>query len=195
MHGVVSLLDNKHYQLVENLWAELAREFAVSGVYVTPYPHFSYQVARHYDVESLEPVLRRFAASKTSFQVRAGGLGIFTGPHPVLYIPVVRSPELTQFHEALWQEILSTGSGIEDYYHPSHWVPHITISVGDMNKDNLSQIVRVLAERDFNWEITVDNIALIYDSIFAPFGTTIFGDQFWYPSKLNRLQIHLLGTP
>jgi len=194
MHGVVSLLDNKHNQLVEDLWAELAREFAVSGVYVTPYPHFSYQVARIYDVESLEPILRRFAASKVPFKVRAGGLGIFTGPHPVLYIPVVRSPELTQFHKALWQEIFSTGSGIQDYYHPSHWMPHITIGIDDMNKDNLSQIVRSLAERDFNWEITIDNIALIYDSIFAPFGTTMLGDQFWYSSVLNRLQIHPLDT-
>jgi 2'-5' RNA ligase len=194
MHGVVSLLDNTHNQLVKDLWAVLAKEFAVSGAYITPYPHFSYQVARTYDVESLEPVLRRFAASKTPFKVRASGLGIFTGSHPVLYIPVVRSLELTQFHQALWQEMYSTGSGIEDHYHPSHWMPHITIGIGDMNNDNLSQIVRLLAKRDINWEITIDNIALIYDSIFAPFGTTILGDQFWYSSVLNRLQIHPLGT-
>src|SRR6266699_4694566 len=137
MHGVVSLLDYKHHQLVKDLWAELAREFAVSKVFGAPEPHFSYQVARYYNVKSLEPVLRRFAASKTSFQVRAGGLGIFTGPRPVLYIPVVRSPELMQFHEALWQEISSAGSGIEDYYHPAHWVPHITLGIGDMKKDKL----------------------------------------------------------
>ncbi|HYU76419.1 MAG TPA: 2'-5' RNA ligase family protein [Ktedonobacteraceae bacterium] len=174
MHGVVSLLDYKHYRLVKDLWAPLARECAVGGVYVPAYPHVSYQVARRYTVKSLEPILRRFAASKTSFQVRAGGLGIFTGSHPVLYIRVVRSPELTQFHEALWQEISGTASGIEDYYHPAHWVPHITIGIGDIRKDNLSQIVHLLAERDFNWEMTVDNIALIYEPIFPLFGTRIF---------------------
>jgi hypothetical protein len=173
MHGVVSLLDNKHYQLVEDLWVELAREFAVSSVNVPSYPHVSYQVARRYNVKSLEPVLRRFAASKTSFQVRTGGLDIFPGPHPVLYIPVVRSPELTQFHEALWQEICSTGSGIQDYYHPAHWVPHITIGIGDMKKDNLSRIVGLLAERDLTWEMTVDNIALIYEPIVPLFGTRV----------------------
>jgi len=173
MHGVVSLLDYKHHQLVKDLWAELAREFAVSKVFGAPEPHFSYQVARQYNVKSLEAVLRRFAASKTSFQVRAGGLGIFTGTHPVLTIPVVRSPELMQFHEALWQEISSTGSGIEDYYHPSRWMPHITIGIGDINKDNLPHIVRFLVERDFNWEITVDNIGLIYSPIIPLFGTRI----------------------
>jgi hypothetical protein len=40
MHGIVSLLDNDHNQLIEELWAELEQEFSVHGVYVTPYPHF-----------------------------------------------------------------------------------------------------------------------------------------------------------
>src|SRR6266487_5754760 len=173
MHGVVSLLDYKHYRLVKDLWAELARGFAVGGVYVPTYPHVSYQVARRYNINSLKPVLQLFAAKKTSFQVQASGLDIFTGPHPVLYIPVVRSPELTQFHAALWQEISSPASGIEDYYHPAHWVPHITIGIGDMKKDNLSQILRLLAERNFNWEMTVDNVTLIYDPIFPLFGTRV----------------------
>ena len=174
MHGVVSLLDHEHHQLVKDVWAELAKEFAVSKVYGAPEPHFSYQVARHYNVKSLELALRRFVASKRSFQVKTGCLGIFTRPRPVLYIPVVRSPELTQFHEALWQEISCTGSGIEDYYHPSHWIPHITIGIGDVNKDNLPQIVRFLAERDLNWEITIDNIGLVYGSILFPLvGTRI----------------------
>src|SRR5437867_11403865 len=149
MHGVVSLLDYKHHQLVKDLWAELAREFAVSKVYEAPEPHFSYQLARHYNVKSLGPVLRRFAASKTSFQVRAAGLGIFTKPRLVLYVPVVRNPELMQFHEALWQEISSTGSGVEDYYHHSRWMPHITIGICYINKDNLPRIVRFLAECEF----------------------------------------------
>ena len=164
MHGVVSLLDNKHYQLVENLWAELEREFAVRGVYITPYPHFSYQIAQAYNVELLEPILQTFASGQATFQVKTSGLGIFNGPHPVLYVPVVRSPELTQFHQALWPEISTAGSGISDYYHSANWMPHITIGFGDINKENLSHIVRSLAERDFNWEITVDNVALIYDT-------------------------------
>jgi 2'-5' RNA ligase len=167
---VVSLLDQKHYQQVKDLWAELARKFGVRGIYVSPRPHITYQIATCYEVKSLESVLQRFAASKTSFKVRTGGLGIFTGPQPILYIPVVRSPELTQFHEALWQEIFNTGSSTEDHYHPTRWVPHITIGIGDMNKRNLSQIIRFLVERDFNWEITIDTIVLVHNLIVPHFG-------------------------
>jgi 2'-5' RNA ligase len=182
---VVSLLDRSHYKQVEDLWAELAEEFAVKGVYVSPRPHITYHIATCYSVRSLEPVLRRLAASKTAFKVRTGGLGIFTGPQPVLYIPVVRSPELTQFHEALWQGICQTGSEVEDYYHPARWVPHITVGIGDLQKDNLSQIVRFLAERDFNWEITLDHVTLVHNFLVPHFGFVlrhlapkVFGTRF-----------------
>ena len=190
MYGVVSLLDYKHHQLVKDLWAELKKEFGVSKVYQAPEPHFSYQLARHYNIKSLQSVLRRFAASKMSFQVRAGGLGIFTEPDLVLYIPVVRSPELMQFHEALWWEISSMASGIEDYYHPSRWMPHITIGIGDINKDNLSGIIRFLAERDFNWEINIDNIGLVYGSILFPLvGTKI--SIFSFLGKCKNRELYL----
>ncbi len=147
-----TLLDNEHYQLVEDLWAELQREFSVQGVYITPYPHFSYRAAQYYDVHEL------------AFQVRTSGLGMFTGAHPVLYIPVVRSQELTELHQELWEVIPTADSGVQEYYHPDQWMPHITIGFGDMSKDNLSRIIPWLAERDFNWEITINNLALIYDT-------------------------------
>ena len=37
MHGIVTFLDDDHYQLIEELWAELKREFLVDSVYI-PHP-------------------------------------------------------------------------------------------------------------------------------------------------------------
>jgi 2'-5' RNA ligase len=164
MHGIVTLLDNDHYQLIEDLWAELERSFSVKGVYITPYPHFSYHVAQDYDLDLVESVLKRITSNITTFKVRTSGLGIFTGASPVLYIPVLRSLELTQLHEEIWKEIATASSGVQEYYHPEQWMPHITMGFGDINKDNLSQIIPFLANRDFKWEITVDNFAVIYDT-------------------------------
>ena len=138
MEGIVSLLDDKHYQLVEDIWTELVRRFGVRGVYITPYPHFSYHVAANYNLESLTPILERVTSNIATFQVRTGGLGIFSGAAPVIYIPVVRSLELTQLHEALWKEISPFASGTQEYYHPDQWMPHITVGFGDINQENLS---------------------------------------------------------
>src|SRR6266516_8226872 len=70
MHGIGSQLDNDHNQLIEELWTDLEREFSVRGVYLTPYPHFSYHVAQDYDVDKVEPVLQRISSNITTFKVR-----------------------------------------------------------------------------------------------------------------------------
>ena len=43
-------------------------------------------------------------------------------------------------------------------------MPHITLAMHDLNSDNLSRIVQRLSTRTFNWQIHIDNIALIYDT-------------------------------
>jgi hypothetical protein len=163
MQAVVSLLDDDHYLLTETLWRELDTTFGLRGVYTTPHPHFSYHVARSYAPELLRDRLNRLARSTSPFQVKASGLGIFTGCSPVLYIPVVRSPGLTQFHQALCAELATCAAGSASYYLPDAWMPHITIGFGDMPGDVLAEAVRLLAARDFNWTITMDNLAHIVE--------------------------------
>jgi hypothetical protein len=161
MQGVVSLLDARHWALVENLWAELAHDFGVRGVSVTPYPHFSYQIAPHYDPAALAALLAPLARQTAPFRVRATGLGIFTGIQPVLYIPVVRDPALTRLHEALWRLTAPVAAERSPHYEPLNWMPHITLGHGDLTPEILPAIVRNLASHDFNWKITVDNLAFI----------------------------------
>ncbi len=162
MYGLASLLDAEHERLVEDLWAELKNGFGVRGIYQTPFVHFSYQIAESYDLAALEPLLRRLARSTAPFHIWTTGLGVFTGARPVLYIPVVRGPALDRFHRALWEAIAASGAagGVADYYGPARWMPHITIGFGDINRDNLCSIMPALSERDFAWEIAIDNVVV-----------------------------------
>jgi 2'-5' RNA ligase len=161
MQAVVSLLDDHHTQLTEALWRELETQFGLRGVYATPHPHFSYHVAHSYDLDSLMPRLDRLGHATLPFQIKATGLGVFAGKSPVLYIPIVRSPALTQFHQALWSELAACATGSLAYYDPEQWLPHITLGSGDIQKDLLAEAVRLFGERDFNWTITVDNLAFV----------------------------------
>jgi 2'-5' RNA ligase len=162
MHGVVSLLDSRSTRRVESIWVELENEFGLSSLYVPRIAHFSYQIAEEYNVKRLGAALEQLAQAQRPFRVRTTGLGLFTGSSPVLYIPVIRNPELTQLHAALWQAIDGAGTGQSDPYRPENWIPHITLAQGDMGKDNLPRLVRWLSDREFTWEIPVSNIGLIY---------------------------------
>jgi len=165
MHGIVSLLDDDHYQMVEDVWRGLERSLGLRGVYVTPFPHFSYHVADHYDVEMLESILQEFATDTAPFEVLTTGLGIFTeGIYPIIYVNVARSPVLSAINAALWSKVEEASAGIVEYYHPEQWVPHITLAHGDIRHDKLARAIEVLSQWDFNWQITVDNISLLYDA-------------------------------
>ena len=161
MNGIVSLLAAEQYRIVEALWSELESRYGVRGVYVTPYPHFSYQVAEAYDIDRLAVILARFAAAHRPLSVRTSGLAVFTGQKPVLYIPVVRDASLSAFQLELWNASAGAASGLERYYEPERWVPHITIGFGDMNADIIGTVVRELSGRSFDWEFRVDHVAFI----------------------------------
>ncbi|MCI0399352.1 MAG: 2'-5' RNA ligase family protein [Chloroflexi bacterium] len=163
MHGVVSLLDDTYYRLVETLWAELDRRFGLRGITVTPYPHFSYHVAGEYDLERLLPILEKRAWQTRPFTVKTGGLGLFTGPQPVLYVPVVRHAQLTALHQLLWPALEPCSAGRVAYYAPDNWFPHVTLAHGDLTNDNLGPAVQWLNRQPLVWEFTVDNLSLIYD--------------------------------
>jgi 2'-5' RNA ligase len=164
MHGVVSLLDDTHYALVENLWAEISRELGLKDFYKTPFPHFSYHVATHYDLTMLSLALKRLAANQPPFKVRTAGLGLFSGPQPVLYLALTRTSALSAFQQLVWQEVAPTASNGVGYYHPEQWMPHITLADGEGFKAHLPDVIRFLGYRSFQWEITLNNLALIYDN-------------------------------
>ncbi|MBC8171458.1 MAG: 2'-5' RNA ligase family protein [Anaerolineae bacterium] len=161
MYGVVALLDEQHHHKVEALWAEFYEKFGVHGVSGASVPHFSFHVAERYNMEKLEATLKRAAREMSPFTVRTNGLGIFTGKAPVLYIPVTRKPELTLFHQRLWEPLSATATSPSPYYHPDQWRPHITLTHQDVDHELLPQVIRLLSERAFVWDMQIDTLALL----------------------------------
>ncbi len=161
MEGIVSLLDDEHGDVVYRLWADLEQEFGLRGIYAARFPHFSYHVADSYDMAALQPIMEQFAASHSPFLARTTGLAVFTGPQPILFIPVVRTPELTLLHQDLWLAVAGTAAGTAVLYHPHKWVPHITLAHGDLRHETLPYVIHYLSERQFTWEISIDNLAVV----------------------------------
>lgn len=161
MHGLVSLLPEHHYKRVEGIWQDLEDDFGLAGIRVTPYPHFSWQIAETYDVEALARIAQTIAAESRPFLVRTSGLGLFSGPRPVIYIPVVKTAELLAFHAQVWERCQSAAQGLSPFYSPDQWMPHISLAYTDVTESNIGPVLRWLAFVPFQWEFTVDNLAFI----------------------------------
>ena len=167
MDGVVSLLGGGYAERVAAIWAELEREIGLQGVYITPHPHISYAVAGHFPPERVLPALEGVAARFAPLTLRLAGLGLFTGPAPVLYLSVVREPALSALHAAVWQALAGMGEEEQQYYAPPTWMPHVTISFGDLSADSAAEAVRSLASREFAWNVPIDALTLFHDDGFG----------------------------
>lgn len=163
MHGLISLLPTEHTQKVEAIWQELEDEFGITGIHVTPYAHFSWQITSDYDFDRLEKIIREIAAQTPPFTIHTAGLGIFTGIRPVIYISVVKDEHLMQLHQRIWQACQNVASGLSPYYAPPNWMPHISLAYEDIHEQNIGPVMQKLVFRTYNWEMQIDNIALIYE--------------------------------
>jgi 2'-5' RNA ligase len=129
----------------------------------TPIAHFSFHVAESYDAIQTIPTVHAIAKTMPPFTVRTAGLGIFTGTMPVVHVAAVRNERLGQIHGQIWEQLTPLAAGIQTYYHPDHWQPHITIAQGDVPPEKLPEVIAMLQARDFNWEIEVSQLGFIAD--------------------------------
>jgi 2'-5' RNA ligase len=159
--AVASVLPGGAAGRVQDLWAELERELGLSGATISPLPHFSYQVARDYDLDVLQEVVAKVAAGARALRVQTAGLGMFTGPAPILYLPIVRSPELTRFQLAVWSAASVAAEKLDQHYHPASWVPHVSLAFGDTTPAKAAAAIELLSERDLSWDLDLDNLAII----------------------------------
>ena len=61
----------------------------------TPEPHLTYLLMSTRRLADLKDMLQEVAATTPPFSAFTTGLGVFPGENPVIYIPVLRSNELT----------------------------------------------------------------------------------------------------
>ncbi len=163
MHGLVSLLPDEYYRKVEDIWQMLEEECGLTGIKVTPFPHFSWLIASDFDWGALKRKMEEIASQTRPFNVQTGGIGLFSGPSPVIFIPVVRTDELNRLHRRVWDAIQPIGVEISPFYAPQYWMPHISLGYQDVTNKNIDCAMQELAFRTFNWKFDADNISFIHE--------------------------------
>jgi 2'-5' RNA ligase len=162
MYAVVSLLDEQHERCIGDLWRELESECGLAGIMLTPLPHFTLHIAAEYDFKPLETGLAEFAIRSQPFTVQTTGLGIFSGASPVIFIPVIKTAALANFHRQIWELAQPMAVGPSAHYGPESWVPHITLAYGDVDPEKMGCAMEKLAFQTFSWTIHIDHLAVVY---------------------------------
>ncbi len=162
VYGLTSLLDPKADEQTRNLWAQLDNGCNLSGIQMTPYPHFSWCVADGFQLDAVHAAMDDLARDIAPFHVVTSGLGIFTGPEPVLYISLVRNTVLDSIHDRVIKRMAGLMTEANRYYLPEKWVPHITLAYKDLTPEKLACAVESLCRYPFGFAIKVNNLSLMY---------------------------------
>ena len=161
MEAVVSLLDEATYSRIEAIWRILELKCGLKGIKNTPFPHFSWHVADHYQQEKVEPALARMAQEARPFTVTTSGLGIFTSKEPIIYVLISKTEKLLHFHKTIWRQVDPQANTSSDFYTPEMWIPHITLAHGDVSREALLCALEELAFIPFIWEVKIENLAVV----------------------------------
>jgi len=161
-YAMVALLDDEHTAKVHQIWSLLEIECGLPPVDIPPYPHFSFHVAKNYQLAELDDRLSDLVSKINPFAIRTTGLSVFTGQNPVVYIPVVASQTLLSVHRTIWEKTSGFGNQLNSYYQPGYWMPHITLLHNNIDADCLNCIFNQLIERTFDWEVEINKLGVIY---------------------------------
>ncbi len=98
-------------------------------------------------------------------KLKCGGISIFPSNELIVYIPIVVSERLINFHKELYDNlIIPVEKEIHNnsfYYFPDNWVPHITLIQYEKNKDITNEMLTKILEINNNYEFEVNNLALL----------------------------------
>jgi 2'-5' RNA ligase len=161
VNGIVSLLDDRHTNQLAQCWRMLEERCGLKGKNTAMPPHFTWQVVERYDLTQFEPLVRALAWATEPFTIRTSGLGIFSGRSPILYVQIIKDAHLLHLHEQIWRYSQCCAIRPSPYYTPANWVPHITLFSGETTAESFSCAVDAVTFEPFEWEIRVDNLALI----------------------------------
>ncbi|MBN2148016.1 MAG: 2'-5' RNA ligase family protein [Anaerolineales bacterium] len=161
LHAVVTVLGEPYYSEVKKIWQDLEQACGVKGVWVSAVPHFSWIGMTGFDEGCLDEGLRELAAEAQPFMVQTSSLGIFSGEKPVVYISLAKDETLMRFHDRVWQRLEKCLHGVNHYYSPPLWTPHITLAIGDVERANIACVIERLAFRGWDWTFLVDRIGII----------------------------------
>lgn len=111
------------------------------------------------NVSILETSLREFASKQNSVPITLSGFAAF--PPRVIYIDVVKTPELLTLQADLMAYAESNLGIVDEVGKKRPFAPHITVAFRDLTKQNFKAAWPEFENRQFDFEFTADKLALL----------------------------------
>jgi 2'-5' RNA ligase len=158
MYAIISEIDQQSSETVSQIWHNLCRVCGLEEIYTIPTPHFTWLIADEMDLGKTKSVLAAMISQVPRISTYTFGLGIFSGTLPVLFLPMVKTIDMINLHQKIWDQIGPHCNQLNTYYSPSFWMPHITLALKDLDKEKLACAVNAYAFEQIKLSVTMTSI-------------------------------------
>ncbi len=110
------------------------------------------------------PAISALVSTWKEFSVKTAGLGLFTGENPALYLPIIKTRDLLEKHQELWELCKGFGNQISILYSPENWLPHITLVHQGFSLENATCVIEDLYTRKLDIRFNVNKVEIIYQT-------------------------------
>ena len=140
---VVSILESGSvHDETMNLWRimENRYNFKNAQTSVLPYMTFLDGTCDDLDIEVVDRAFVELCPYLHPVEIIVDGMGWFESPFRTVYLRVIATDGLRQFHRQMYDVFASIMKRPNELYMPHNWVPHITLAVGDVTSQGLEDI-------------------------------------------------------
>jgi hypothetical protein len=163
MYSIICTFDSFSQSRISEIRDSISLSCPGGAVKVGLEPHVSLQGADDYPIERVEGQIQKLTLASPAFKVYVGGLGIFTGETPVVYLVISKTPQLYKLHLALWEAVAPSGENVNQLFAPPTWIPHISLFYGDKgDPEQVSCVVNELMRHDLMFEVTIKQLSIVY---------------------------------
>ena len=127
-----------------------------SPPHITLQPPFEWQLD---DVPVLEQKLKAFADTRTLVPVNLSGFGAFA-PR-VIYINVLKAPELLALQKDLMEYVETSMGIVEKVSKTRPFAPHMTVAFRDLTKQNFRKAWSEFHNRPLEFDFTASQLTLL----------------------------------
>lgn len=118
--------------------------------------------------DKIKLAITKTAEYYNSYKITINGLAIFVrGDKYILYFTTPYNKILRKIHRKIWKELENIYPD-DNLYSPKVFTPHITIPIYKSNKENTFKVMEELSKMDFDFELTVSDIAYITGNLNEP---------------------------
>lgn len=157
--GIVSNLEDEPYQLVKRYWNHFERKFDSVAIQAYSHPHFTFQFALTHNIKELKKTFEEVTLKIKPFPIEVDGVRRFD--ENAIYLKVEKTTGLLKIHQLIHGFLKERCNGLLEYYTPELWVPHVTLAMEDLTKNNFEKAWAELKDSEIKFRQRLHNVCMV----------------------------------